>query len=270
MLIKRGDSIEPRVGVLRSLLAGNLSSDERSSVEAKLRMLSAGEKGENSSRYYIDFYFEGSRNWVVLHDLRLEHGGKVAQIDHLLINRMFVFYVLETKNFSQGIKVNKRGEFMVLCKDGQYRGIASPIEQNERHIMLMKRLFKEIGHIFPKRVGMHIKPSYKHYVLMSPQAKIVCPEGVSGVIKSDAFYKETQKESGLFDLRSLIDDLRSLIDLSKMVSTETLKSFAERLAEYHRPAFACKRCGKIVSARVIAYCRDKFQGQIYCYACQRR
>ena len=226
-------------------------------MEAELSLLLAEDRGEERSRYFIDFYFEDSRNWVVLHDLRLEHGGKVAQIDHLLIGRMFMFYVLETKNFYRGIKVNKRGEFMVLCKDGQYRGIESPIEQNERHIMLMRRLFKEIRHIFPKRMGAYIKPSYKPYVLMSPEAELVCPEGVSDVIKSDVFYKETQKDPGL-------------LDIGKLVSPETLKAFAERLAEYHKPALACRTCGKIVSAKVMAYCRDKFQGEIYCYDCQRR
>ena len=33
---------------------------------------------------------------MVLHDLRLEHGNQVAQIDHLLINRWMECYVLET------------------------------------------------------------------------------------------------------------------------------------------------------------------------------
>ncbi|NTV47823.1 MAG: NERD domain-containing protein, partial [Chlorobiales bacterium] len=43
---------------------------------------------------------KNSKNWAVIHDLRLEHENQVAQIDHLMINRSFDFYVLESKNYA--------------------------------------------------------------------------------------------------------------------------------------------------------------------------
>jgi hypothetical protein len=44
--------------------------------------------------------------------LRLEHNGRTAQIDHLLINRWMECYVLESKHFNAGLKITEDGEFM--------------------------------------------------------------------------------------------------------------------------------------------------------------
>ena len=61
-----------------------------------------------------------SKNWFspieeapvfasVIHDLRIECEGRVAQIDHLLIGRFLDIWVCETKNFSEGIAINEQG-----------------------------------------------------------------------------------------------------------------------------------------------------------------
>jgi hypothetical protein len=63
--------------------------------------------------------YKDSKNWVIIHDLRIEYGGLVAQIDHLLINRFLDFYVLETKHYSQGVKVTERGEFLAVSRRAQ-------------------------------------------------------------------------------------------------------------------------------------------------------
>src|SRR3546814_954592 len=67
----------------------------------------AGQTGERDSAYLIDFDYASSPNWAVIHDLRLEHGSRTAQIDHLLINRWMDVYVLETKHFHAGIKIGR-------------------------------------------------------------------------------------------------------------------------------------------------------------------
>ncbi len=59
--------------------------------------------------YEIDFHHKASRNWAVIHDLRLEYRGRVAQIDHLLINRWLEFWVCESKHFSEGVAINEQG-----------------------------------------------------------------------------------------------------------------------------------------------------------------
>ena len=50
-------------------------------MEREMKTIRAGVSGEKDSAYYIDFYFRNSKNWAVIHDLRLEHRGQVVQID---------------------------------------------------------------------------------------------------------------------------------------------------------------------------------------------
>jgi hypothetical protein len=80
-----------------------------------------------------------SRNWAIIHDLRVEFGDLVAQIDHLVINRWLDIWVCESKHFSEGVAINNHGEFTAFFNHKPY-GVPSPIEQNERHILILKRI----------------------------------------------------------------------------------------------------------------------------------
>ncbi|MGD0822710.1 MAG: nuclease-related domain-containing protein [Desulfomonilia bacterium] len=113
MIIKRIDSKQKQAEVeeLSSLLNEDLTPKQRFLIERELKAMRAGTYGEQDSAYYIDFYFGRSKNWAVIHDLRIEHEDKVAQIDHIIINRAFDIYVLESKNYSYGIKITPEGEF---------------------------------------------------------------------------------------------------------------------------------------------------------------
>ena len=81
MIIKRMDSKEEEIAELTALLKGRLTSHQRFLMERELKAIRTGVSGEKDSAYYIDFYFRNSKNWAVIHDLRLEHRGQVAQID---------------------------------------------------------------------------------------------------------------------------------------------------------------------------------------------
>ena len=113
MLIKEKDCVEQNIRELTTIQeSANLSSAKLAKIERELKLLTAGNNGEQDSAYFIDFYYKQSQNWAVIHDLRIEYGDWVAQIDHLLINRFFDFYVLETKSYRYGIKITDRGEFL--------------------------------------------------------------------------------------------------------------------------------------------------------------
>jgi hypothetical protein len=111
MIIKRMDSREQEIGELETLLKGKLIPYQRFLIERELKTIKSGVSGEKDSAYYIDFYFGNSRNWAVIHDLRLEHKGQVARIDHLLMDRFFDTYVLESMNYSYKLKITPEGEF---------------------------------------------------------------------------------------------------------------------------------------------------------------
>ena len=51
---------------------------------------------------------------MVIHDLRLEVDGRVAQIDHLIIDRFLTVWVCESKHFAEGVGVDEHREWVAL------------------------------------------------------------------------------------------------------------------------------------------------------------
>src|SRR5690606_32714153 len=143
MLIKEADDQSAQLERLKRLASGTGSKAKQAADE--LRRHKAGVRRERVAAYLINFEYAQSPNWAVIHDLRLEHGGRVAQIDHLLINRWMDVYVLETKHFHAGIKITEEGEFLRWNDFRRtYEGMASPLEQNERHIQVLKAVMAGI------------------------------------------------------------------------------------------------------------------------------
>ncbi len=292
MIIKERDSKQRDIKELISLLKLDISPKQRFLIEREIRFIKAGERGENDAAYFINFYFGESKNWAVIHDLRIEFNNYVAQIDHLLINRFLDFYVLESKNFFYPIKITTEGEFLIWHrKRGEYYSIESPIEQNERHIFLLDKVLKKLD-ILPKRFGLPLKPRFKSYILLSPKSKIIRPPrkslDTSMVIKADMLKREIDKYTDQMSNFSIISSL------SKLISSDTLKEVAEKISKLHRPKitdykkkfgiskeqirqktnkrYLCSRCGSEVSLKVANYClqhKGRFKGKIFCFKCQK-
>ena len=230
MIIKNKDDCQAQIDYLSDLLERDLPADKKSLIDRELKSLYSGNKGENSSSYYLDFDFRNTKNWVLIHDLRLEHDGDVAQIDHLLIGRMLDVYVIETKNFNSGVVISEEGDFSYFYKNRPYP-IPSPIAQNERHIRLLDCLLND-NDLLPTRLGIKIKPNYRNIVLISPQSRLTKPtKGLydcSGVMKSDKFKERFNKD---FDDESF----SFVMSLAKVISTQSLTTFANKLALLHKP-----------------------------------
>lgn len=153
MIIKGPDENESKIATLEGLRGRrDASAGVRKRIDQELRNIRAGIKGEEESAYEIDFHFGASKNYVVIHDLRIECEGRVAQIDHLVINRFLEVWVCESKHFSEGIAINEQGECSAFFKNKPY-GVASPFEQNKKHIMVLGSLFKTGMVQLPKRLG---------------------------------------------------------------------------------------------------------------------
>lgn len=107
---------------------------------------------------YLTYGMEGEKNvsyeiknsyipMLALHDIRIEDGESVAQMDYILITKSFIL-VLETKALSGDITVNESGEFIRYFKNKTgkvYRkeGIYSPVAQNERHVRILTEYLKK-------------------------------------------------------------------------------------------------------------------------------
>lgn len=229
MLIKEADDQSGYLAELEARAKGRGIEAKR--AETELRIRRAGLRGERDAAYLIDFDYAASPNWAVIHDLRIEHGGRVAQIDHLLINRWMDFYVLETKSFQSGVKITEDGEFLRWNDYRKtYEAMASPIEQNERHIQVLRDVVSGIE--LPTRLGLRIPPSFQSFVLISPKAKVYRPKrfDTSRVIKADrlkkSIWRDIDNENGLLSL---------IKTAAKLVSGETVEYVARQIAAMHRP-----------------------------------
>ncbi len=167
---------------------------------------------------------------MTLHDLRLECECRVAQIDHLLINRFLEIYVCESKRFAEGIAVNEQGEFAAF-HGGKAYGIPSPVEQNKRHMAVLESVFKSGQVALPKRFGITLSPTLNGLVLVSKNARIGRPktkiEGIDSIIKNDQLKTRIDKE---------YDSNNNPLLAVRLIGHDTLEDSGRRLAAAHKPA----------------------------------
>jgi hypothetical protein len=306
VVIKEKCSLDSGCRRLEELLVEDaLTARQRHLIRDEISNLRAGERGEREAAYFIDFELRDSKNYAVLHDLRIEHEGRVAQIDHLIIGRMANAILIESKNISTALRTNGRGEFEVKTRFG-WKGMASPVEQNKRHVAVLREFLKA-SEIVPKRIGFQLMPEFYHWVLVPADCTFAKSCARTDIVKMDMFRARFEEWINR-------KDPNEVIKMAKVISPETLRDFATRLASYHAPINVdyrrkfgiaspasvsrrrtiipsgskpiedastspntqegeiCARCSEPVARRVAQFCLDnggKFHGEVLCRACQR-
>lgn len=308
MLIKETDDKTNDFVTLKSLLGHPAANaDTRKRIEQEIRNISSGAKGEADAAYEIDFHYGPSKNWAVIHDLRLKHKGRIAQIDHLLVNRFLDVWVCESKRFAEGIAINEQGECAMFW-NGKPTGIGSPHEQNAKHIAVVKAACNDGAVELPKRLGFSIKPAFSSLVVVSKNARVSRPKAkgwwVDGIVKADQVKAKIDKA---------FDGDNNILLAAKIVGSDTLEAFARGLASLHVPASfdwhakfglpreavtpitiapkiiqadavaapaelkkagrSCHSCGEPVEDKVVTFCirfnKARFGGNVYCQDCQK-
>jgi hypothetical protein len=244
---------------------------------------------------------------MVIHDLRLEFGGRVAQIDHLLIGRVLDVWVCETKSFREGVRINDYGEWS-RYGGGRAYGMPSPVEQNRRHVAVLKDLFDKGGIRLPRRF-ITLKPTLLSVILVSNNAKIDRPKSKKAAAAIDGLETVIKLEQLVRTVERRFDERNAVGFLAKIVSTATIEDIAQQLVALHKPiewdwaarfglpstppaeptpAMAaatqpapggtpasldtCASCGVPVSPKVAAYSLEhaaRFGGKVLCFNCQR-
>ena len=230
MLLKPADDKSKRLTLLEDLQkSALLDFRQKKWLREELGRFRKGIQGERDSAYYLDQYFKGGENHVVLHDLRFAVDGDVAQIDHLIINRGIGIYLIETKNYSGNLVINEHGEFTAEYDDDHF-GIPSPIEQSRRHERILLRLLTTLG--IENRTGAPL--SCYHLVMLHPKAVIRRPAAktfdTSNVIKADQFptwHGQFVEKIGFTDALKMAVNLRA---------RDTIQEWGEKLKRQHRPA----------------------------------
>lgn len=228
MIIKNACDRAEDIKCLKSLVNHPQTTTAiRTRILQQIQSIGKGVRGEKSAAYHINFDIKDSKNWAVIHDIRLENAGRVAQIDHILINRLMEIWVCESKYWAKGIAINEYGEFTSFYD--KPIGIPSPLEQNRNHITLLQQMFNEKVVDVPLRGGMlPIKPSLFSAVLVSTNVRIDRPktkiEGLESVMKADQFMSHVVKHNH-----------RPAVSMFKAISSAKLETFASNLAEAHIP-----------------------------------
>ncbi|RTL02367.1 MAG: NERD domain-containing protein [Neisseriaceae bacterium] len=230
MLIKSADDKTIDIEVLQGLLRHPLASaDTKRKIEQEIRFMQSGAKGERDAAYEIEFHYGTSKNWAIIHDLRIEHGGRVAQIDHILISRFLEVWVCESKRFAEGIAINEHGECAAFFGGKPY-GVPSPFEQNRKHLTVLKAICENGEIALPKRLGFAIKPDFRSLVLVSKNARITRPktqvEGLDEILKVDQIKARIDKS---------IDVNNNPLVMAKIIGSDTLEDFAMQLKALHTP-----------------------------------
>jgi len=230
MIIKEADSRQDDLNILETLLNHPQASPEtKKLIDREIKNIRSGIKGEEEAAYEMSVRFKDNKNWFVIHDLRIEVDGLVAQIDHLIINRFLEMYVCESKRFFEGIAINEQMEFSAFYGGKPY-GIPSPIEQNKKHVAILEKLFKSKTVELPIRLGLSIKPKYITNVLVSKNSRISRPQKKSNeldsIVKNDQFISHIGK---------LIQNDNNPLTIVKLVSADTIEKLARDLVNQHKP-----------------------------------
>lgn len=230
MIIKQADDKLPEIRELQALLVhAEADANTKKCIEQQIRNIQAGVQGEQEAAYEMRVHWGESQNWMIIHDLRIEHNGLVAQIDHLLMNRFLEIWVCESKSFSEGIGINEYGEFSAFFGGKPYE-VASPIEQNKKHMLILQRLFDSGRVKLPTRLGLSRKPTLAGLVLVSKKARISRPkekiDELACIVKNDQLFSLIDKKMN--------DSNLALI--AKLIGQDTLEELAKTLAQEHRPA----------------------------------
>lgn len=225
MLFKEIDSKIEEINQLTRLLEQSNSSAQKSLINADLTRVKNGYKAEKENAYYLDFGFKDNKHNILLHDIRIEHDGQVAQIDHILIN-IFGIEVLESKSFSGILTIKEDGSLDV--KYGQkVKTFPNPIEQNNRHIEVLKKFLKE---------NMKLSSNHKLFgipitsmVLINPKTTISNQKLPKGFSRADSFRRQRNEN---IDKMGTIELFKSL---GGVMSFKRVEEIANFLIKNHKP-----------------------------------
>lgn len=229
MIVKQPDDKKTQLEILKNLLTHpGADSAAKKRIEREIKNIQAGVKGEAEAAYEMKVSYGESKDWIVIHDLRVEHGDLVAQVDHLIINRRLEMWVCESKHFSEGIAINNHGEFSAFFGGKSY-GVPSPLEQNAKHILILKRIFDSGAVKLPTRLGITIRPNLRSLVLVSKSARISRPkvriQNVDCIIKCDQLYRTIQKT---------VADNSPLL-MARTVGHDTFDELTKEICKLHKP-----------------------------------
>ncbi|ELC8442201.1 NERD domain-containing protein [Clostridium perfringens] len=187
-------------------LSCKVKSEKKNFIDRDIMYLNYGIEGEKNVSYEIKNSFIPM---LALHDIRIEDGESVAQMDYILITKSFIL-VLETKKLTGDISINESGEFIRYFKNKagkvyKKEGIYSPVAQNERHVRILTDYLKKNKIIkrFPVYSCVVIANSKsvinKYKAPKEIKSQIIKYDQLISFINSKLQYHKRKKDFNVFD-----------------------------------------------------------------------
>lgn len=226
MIFKQADSKQEQVNVLNELLKTSKSEKQKALIQKDLYLLNSGIESEQQNAYYLNFYLEKSKNLIVLHDIRIEHKGRTAQIDHMLISRVGIT-VIESKSFKGILTITNDGSLEVDY-NGSVKSFPNPLEQSKRHADVLKS-FLEDNITMSNRVQLLGGLNIENVVLIHPTTHIKNPSLPNNFFRADSYISKRIEE---IDKMSILKVIKLI---TKMVNIDTAKEIAKIIYNAHKP-----------------------------------
>jgi len=225
MIYKDIDSKDREINQLKKLLKESKNPKQQVLIQADLKRVQNGYLAEKDNAYYLDFGFRDSLRNILLHDIRIEHNGKVAQIDHIIINRLGI-EILESKSFKGTLTIKKDGSLDVKYGK-EIKTFPNPIEQNRRHAEVLANFIKENIELPTnlKLLGIQISST----VLINPKTTISNSTLPEGFDRADSFRTHWDEK---VDKMSTIKVFKTL---GSFLSMDKVKEIATLLVKSHKP-----------------------------------
>ena len=225
MVYKTIDSKNREIEELKELLEQSANSKEQTLIRADLKRIQNGYQAEKDNAYYLDFAFKDSSTVTLLHDIRIEYNGRVAQIDHILINRRGI-EVLESKSFRGELSIKEDGSLDVKYGQ-QIETFPNPIEQNKRHLEILIDFIKENMELPAniKLLGLHVHST----VLINPKTTVANGTLPKGFERADSFITKWDERVDKMSPLSVFKALSTILTLDRV------QKIAEFLIKNHKP-----------------------------------
>lgn len=141
-----------------------------------------GHKQEQDVAFHLRREFGEHKQIHVLNDLRLEHHGERAQIDHLILHP-YGFIIIESKSIVGEITVNAAGEWS-RSYQGNWMGIPSPIRQAELQQSLLARLLRDnVERLVAKVLGVQTQVGGRDW-------QVLCAVSSTAILHRDKMPKK--------------------------------------------------------------------------------
>lgn len=224
MILKEIDEKKAQIDTLKELLGRSTSKSQKKLIVQDLKKLENGYKNEAQNAYFINFELKDSKNIIVIHDIRLECNGRVAQIDHLLFTRTGI-EIVESKSFNGAVRVKKDNSLEVTYGTKKYT-YPNPLEQAKRHKIVLEDVLKE-QKLLTNKIGF--KFDIDTCVVFGSNTTVLNSSLPDGFHKAENFIDERDR---IINSMGIGEALVKVWSVKRMPEVEKI---ANALVELHKP-----------------------------------